>query len=294
MTLRRIILAGLLAMSCGLVMSTARAEEPSRLEKAAQEARAEADKALKAAKEKQRQAGAQLKQAESKLKRASAETKQAAEEALESAKEAYASAEQAVLLAEREVRLGITKLHDRAHAHAHEAKSEAQAKVSELKAHAETAVTEAKAEAAASQEKAERTVHVIQAKAHELVREAVGGTGENARRQAARRHAWRELSSNVDRPEDVPPSVREELRRNAQRIARLRRIRSLASERRETALIARTETLLARESMRHDKKLAALWAAARAKQSAIDRLKAAPDDELDPPEEAAEEEEEQP
>jgi len=277
-------------MSCTLmvsVVSTAQAEEPSRLEKASTEARRETEKALKAAKEKQRQASAQLRQAEIKLKRATAETKKAAEDAVAAAKGAYESAEQAVLQAEQQVKLGVTKLH--------EAKGEAEAKVGELKSQAETAVAEVKAEAEATQEKAARTVHVMQAKAHELVRGAVGGTSENARRQAARRLAWRELASSVERPENVPPSVREELRRNAQRVARLRRIRALATERKETALIARAETLLARESIRHDKQLAALWTAARTKQSASERLKAAaPDDELEPLEEAAEEEEEQP
>jgi hypothetical protein len=121
---------------------------------------------------------------------------------------------------------------------------------------------------------------------------AVGATGENARRRHARRMAWRQLSNQVERPQDVPPSVREELRRHAQRTARLKRIRTLANEKREAALVTRADTLLAREQQRHAKKLASLWSAMHAERG-TDRVKAAEDDDQDPAEEPSEEEEEQ-
>jgi hypothetical protein len=136
------------------------------------------------------------------------------------------------------------------------------------------------------------TVRNIEAKAHQIMQTAVGATGENARRRHARRMAWRQLSNQVERPQDVPPSVREELRRHAQRLARLQRIRALANEKKEPALVARADALIAREEQRHTTKLEVLWSAMHA-QRGTSRAKPAEEEDQDPGEEQAEEEEEQ-
>jgi hypothetical protein len=163
----------------------------------------------------------------------------------------------------------------KAHERAHDVTDEAAEKVGELKSEAEAAAAKAKAEAEG---------------AHEIMRDAVGATGESALRNVQRRSTWRELAKNVDRPENVPPNVREELRRHAQRIARLRRIRALASESNQPELVARADSLIAREDARHKRKLESFWTA----RDKLARERPTPDDDHDPPEETAEEEEEQP
>lgn len=259
MTARATLLGMLLALTMSAVSAGAARAEESEAKKVVQKAREKADKALETAEEKTEQAIEKVKDAKDKVVRATAETKQAAEQA----------ADQVADKAEK-----------------------AAEKVSELTAEAEAAAEKAKTEAEVAAEEAGNTIRVMRARTHELVREAVGPTGDNARRNAVRRSAWRELARNVDHPDQVPPNVREELRRHAQRVARLRRIRTLASQRNDAALAARADVLIAREDARHKRKLETLWAV-RDKQRPSAAAQA-PEDDPDPPEETAEEEEEQP
>lgn len=267
-----------------LCVSTARAEDPKD-KSLTEQAREGAQKGVRELKEAQRSARDELKQAEQNVRDAERQLKDAAADAKEAAAKALSEAKEALERAKREV-----------HAGAHAATDEATGKAAELKADVAEAAVKArdKAEGAAEEAAAGAmtTVRNIEAKAHQIMQTAVGATGENARRRHARRMAWRQLSNQVERPQDVPPGVREELRRHAQRLARLQRIRTLANEKKEPALVARTDALIAREEQRHTKKLAVLWSAMHA-QGGANRAKTSEEEDQDPREEQAEEEEEQ-
>lgn len=287
---------------CLLAASGVRAEEPedkSVVDKARQEAQSklrDAREAEQSARQKLREAEQRLKSAERELKIAAADAKQAAEAAVSDAKQAL---ERAKLEATAAGTTTIQTIRDLKNVGkerleatldtASAAKDQAADKAAELKGEVAEAAARARNEAEGAAQQADTTVRQLGAKAHEIMREAVGATGEGAQRRQARRMAWRQLSSRAERPQDVTPSVREELRRHAQRVARLRRIRVLATEKQEPALVERTDKLLARENGRHEKKLAVLWSVQEAKQ----RAKVGEDDEQDPAEEQAEEEEEQ-
>lgn len=246
----RSMMFGALVLAMSWVLDAGAARaEESDAKKIVHKARQRADEALDTAEQKTEQAVDKVKEAKRKVVEVAAETKQAAERAAD----------------------------------------QAATKVGEIKTEAEAAAAKAKTEAEAAAHEAEGAIHMMRSRTHEIMRDAVGPTGENARRNATRRSAWRELAKNVDRPEQLPPNVREELRRHAQRIARLRRIRTLASDSKQTALVERTDALIAREEARHKRKLDTFWAA-RGKQA---RERPTPDDDQDPPDETPEEEEEQ-
>jgi len=312
-------MAVLLLTAGVLRASTVRAED----DPAAKAAHDKAVRSYDAANDKLEAAQERLKAAELKLQAASAETKQAAQNAVDAAKraveaagsEAGAKANQARSAVERLVgatgqKLGQAKdalgrAKATATGEAHEARAEAHAatdkavasavdKANALKAGVEAATVEAKQEAQVAMEHADETVHRVQAVAHQVVSDAIGSTSKGARLRMARRAAWRWLAGDIDKPENLPPSVREELKRHAQRIARLQRIRVLANEKPDTALIKRADALIERENTRHQAKLQTLLAGAHAKRMTNDRIRTAAEDEPDPAEETVEEEEEQP
>ncbi len=108
--------------------------------------------------------------------------------------------------------------------------------------------------------------------------------------RAARRALWRSLGHADERPDDVPVPVRAELRKHAQRMARLQRIRTLAIGQKDQASAARTDKLFARELARHRAALAKLWPPApRAATAAADK-----NDEVDDPGDQEPEDEEEP
>jgi colicin import membrane protein len=306
-------IGAMLLGACLLLSPAVRAEEPKD-KSLTEQAREQAQKRVRDLQDAERSARQELKKAEQKvrqaeqqLKNAAADAKQAAETALSEAKQALerakleaSSAGTMALEAVRDLKnAGKHKLDatlETAHTKAHDATDKAVGKAAELKAGVAEAAAKARngAEGTAEEVAAEAgaTVRNVQAKAHQIMQTAVGATGENARRRHARRMAWRQLADQVERPQDVPPAVREELRRHAQRTARLKRIRTLANEKREAALTARADTLIAREEQRHAKKLATLWSAMHAQRD-TDRVKLGEDEDQDPAEEPAEEEEEQ-
>jgi hypothetical protein len=269
-----VIAAAVVAMSAisgSLLIHTARAEDPkdkSLTERAREQGAArlrELQEAEKAALEKLSEAEQKVKEAEKQLQSAAADAKQAAEKAVRDAKRALQAAE--------------TK--------ARAATDKGVGKAAELKADVVEAATQARDEAEGAAEEAGAKVKHMRGLVGEIARDALGASDQHAVRKQARRSAWRRMSGHVERPRDVPPAVREELRRHAQRIARLQRIRIVATEQNDRDSVARVDKLVARENARHEKRLPALWDAAGAR-------KGGEDEEQEPAEQVAEDEEEQP
>ena len=77
------------------------------------------------------------------------------------------------------------------------------------------------------------------------------------RRRERRRGVWRRLrrSAMVQRPADIPPPIRNELRRHARRIAKLARIEDLAEAAENSTAVQRVHRLRQRERQRHDRRL---------------------------------------
>lgn len=95
-------------------------------------------------------------------------------------------------------------------------------------------------------------------KAREQVQSALPGSGQEARNERARyarRVAWHGLMNRVQGPSKIAPDVRQELRHHAHRMAMLRRIRALAGEKVDEAVVQRCDKLIAREEKRHQDKL---------------------------------------
>lgn len=92
--------------------------------------------------------------------------------------------------------------------------------------------------------------------AGERVREVAAEVGERLR--AARRAAFDGMDDRVDRPSDIPPPARAELKLHARRIAELQRIRSLAQQKGDLEAKQRSEELIAREHSRHDRRMGEL------------------------------------
>lgn len=300
-----VIAATLLALSGSLLVHTASAEDPkdkSLTEQAREQAAArlrDLREAEKAAREKLREAEQKVKEAEQQLKSAAADAKHAAEKAVSDAKRALKAAEleasaagtrtmQAIRALQRDGKQNLDATLETAQAKAHAATDKVAGKAAELKADVAEAAAQARDEAEGAAEQAGAEVKRVQGMVGEIARDALGASNEHALRKQARRSAWRRMSGRVERPRDVPPAVREELRRHAQRIARLRRIRLVATEQSDRDSVARVDKLVARENARHEKRLPALWDAAGARKGGGE------DEEHDPAEEAAEDEEEQP
>jgi F0F1-type ATP synthase membrane subunit b/b' len=110
-------------------------------------------------------------------------------------------------------------------------------------------------------------------KAREQMKQALPGLpgSESRKDQAryARRVAWHSLMNRVQRPSELSPPVREELRHHAMRMAKLQRIHSIATLKGDKQAMARCDKLLVREQTRHKDKLAHLLPAqGRAKPAA--------------------------
>jgi hypothetical protein len=295
-----LIAAAVVAMSGLLFVHTASAEEPkdkSLTEQAREQGAArlrELREAEKAAREKLREAEQKVKEAEQQLKSAAADAKQAAEKAVSDAKRALQAAKLEASAAGTRTIQAVRALQKEGKATLETAEAKAQAttdkvagKAAELKADVVEAAAQARDEAEGAAEQAGAKVKHMQGLVGEIARDALGASNEQALRKQARRSAWRRMAGHVERPRDVPPAVREELRRHAQRIARLRRIRLVATEQSDRDSVARVDKLVARENERHEKRLPALWDAAGAR-------KGGEAEEQDPAEEAAEDDEEQP
>jgi hypothetical protein len=116
----------------------------------------------------------------------------------------------------------------------------------------------------------------------------------------ARRALWRTLRHELATPAALPTAVREELRRYAQRVARLQRIRELCAQKKDQAAMLRADKLLQREQERHRVVLARLWpasstrAARRAARAAARQRAEEEEEEGEPDPEAEEEPEGQP
>jgi hypothetical protein len=66
------------------------------------------------------------------------------------------------------------------------------------------------------------------------------------------------MMQRVRKPSDIPQPMRAELRQHARRTARLARIRAIATDKKDTAVLKRCDALIAREKTRHDAKMAQL------------------------------------
>jgi len=78
--------------------------------------------------------------------------------------------------------------------------------------------------------------------------------------RSRRAAAWARLRrrAGVDRPSDIPPPMRAELRNHARRTARLSRVIQVALEAGDSDAVARAQALQEREDARHERRMAAL------------------------------------
>jgi len=259
--LRSIVLAWL---GCTLVTARASAEpEPEKtvneVREAAREKVHEAREAIHEARDKAKAAIKQAKEtAAAKAGEVEAETGQALEGAKDKAKEAVK-----------------------------EAKDKAKEAVKEAKDKAKEAVQSAK------QDVAETKREVLEG-AHEKLRETMGPKEHDRaeRARAARRTAWIGFRNRWRAPAEIPADMRVELRKHAVRVAKLTRIRSLASEKDDKPAVERADKLLTVERARHRAVIAKLMKAhpPQARPNAQEEE----EDEEDPQEGAEEEEEEEP
>jgi len=175
----------------------------------------------------------------------------------------------------------------------HEARDKAKQAAIEAKLETKHAVHEAREEA---REKAHEAVDAVETQTHRALqglRAAIGGSDRAERVRHARKAAFEKVARRVKKPSDVPHKVREELRHHARRVARLARIRALAAEKPDPALVERSDALLKRENERHETKMSKLWATERPAANHAAVPGSDPDDEGDPPDEIAEEAEEE-
>jgi hypothetical protein len=154
---------------------------------------------------------------------------------------------------------------DEARAHMKEARDQMQ----EAREQVKSAVDKAPDEARVAMEKAraEGREAVQQARdamkdARESLKQALPGMAgpkdRAERARYARRMAWHAMMHRVHRPSDIPPAMREELRHHARRMARLARIRAIASDKKDEAVTKRCDALITREQARHQAKMAQL------------------------------------
>jgi hypothetical protein len=99
------------------------------------------------------------------------------------------------------------------------------------------------------------------------------------RSKRARHLYWRTMTQHLQRPSQIPPDVRGELRHHARRLARLQRIQELAERKRDQKTLDRVGKLIAREHERHGRKMHAHFSAlsaAKGAPAAVDGKPAAP------------------
>jgi hypothetical protein len=131
--------------------------------------------------------------------------------------------------------------------------------------------------------------------ARDSLTQALPGAGAKDRAERARyarRIAWHGLMHRLHRPSDIPPGMREELRHHARRMARLTRIRAIATDKKDQAVSRRCDALITREQARHEAKMTQLEKALPAPSPTRAAANTHEDDE-DPAEPEAPEEEEQ-
>lgn len=214
-------------------------------------------------------------QAHQKLEQA----KQAVHEAREQAHQKLEQAKQVVHEARDEVEVSGKHAEESARGAVHDAQREAHEKLEQARA----GLNEAKRE--------------VLTEAHEALRDAMGPQLHDQREHArlTRRAAWKELHKHWRTPQEIPGEIRLELRTHAVRAAKLMRIRTLAAEHHDPKTVARTESLLAAEGMRHHARMAELISAHPGSAQAGDEPPG--EDELedqDQPQDKEDDEEQQP
>jgi chromosome segregation ATPase len=218
----------------GADVELAPAPEPKRAP--AMDMPAGSEEALEEARHKARDA---MKEAREAMRNVPQDTHQALEQARQAMKEAHEQAREAMEKVPEEARREME-----------------QARAQMQKAHEQG--KEALDEAKAAMDKARAQVD----KAREQMKQALPGlpgtASQKDQARYARRVAWHALMNRVQKPSDVPPAAREELRHHAQRMAKLQRIHALAASKADKATIARCDKLLVREQARHQQKIAAL------------------------------------
>jgi hypothetical protein len=124
---------------------------------------------------------------------------------------------------------------------------------------------------------------------HQKVEQWLGPPEQRAERARERRRSeLRAMRSHFQRGADIPPPVREALRKHARRSARLLRIRVLAEAAGDKASIARCDQLIALERTRHHARMAQLLPKSSAAPGAAEPDEG-DEDEIAPEEEGAEE-----
>jgi ElaB/YqjD/DUF883 family membrane-anchored ribosome-binding protein len=191
------------------------------------------------------------------------QAKQAVHEAREQAHQKLEQAQQAV----HEAREQAHQKLEQAKEAVHEARDKVEATGEHAEEGARNAVHDAQREAHEKLEQARSGLNdakrEVLTEAHDALREAMGPELHDQRERArlTRRAAWKELHKHWRTPQEIPGEVRLELRTHAVRAAKLMRIRTLAAQQHDPKTVARTETLLAGEGMRHHARMAELISA---------------------------------
>jgi ferritin-like metal-binding protein YciE len=197
------------------------------------------------------------------------------------------------------------QLHERieeARAHMKEARDQVQEARDQVKSAVDKAPDEARAameKARAEGREAMQQARDAMKEARESLKQALPGAGPKERAERARyarRMAWHAMMHRVRRPSDIPPAMREELRHHARRMARLARIRAIATDKKDEAVTKRCDALITREQARHETKMAQLQKALPPPAPPPRAAANQHEDDEDPaePEPAEEEEQEEP
>jgi len=192
------------------------------------------------------------------------DAKQHAQQARQAVKEQLAEGKQALHEAKQKVKAEVDAVRERAAAAKAQAHEEVHAAEHQVAQDVEAAKQQGQQALDEARERMHEARQQLLDKAHQKLDEALAG-GDQGDAQAAqrardaRRAAFHDMHAHVKRPAEIPPEVRQALRVHAQRSARLARIRALAEQAGDSAAVARTDTLIAKERAQHHGKLARFW-----------------------------------
>jgi hypothetical protein len=139
-----------------------------------------------------------------------------------------------------------------------ETREQMRAAVDKAPEDARAAVEKARAEGRQAMEQARDAMKEARDSFKQALPGLAGPKDRAERARYARRMAWHTMMHRIHRPSDIPQPMRAELQHHARRMARLTRIHAIAADKKDAAVVKRSETLMSREQARHDAKMAQL------------------------------------
>lgn len=205
------------------------------------EARQKADAAMKDAKAAVDAAEAKMQAAREKMRAAVEQSRTGSEDAAKAMRE---EAQKAMKEASEAVR---------------KAREQAQQQAKAAMEQAREGMEQSREQVREQMQSAREEVRTKMEEAHAAMRGAIGAGDRGAIMKHTRRKLFLSMRPHVERPEDIPSAVRDELRTHARRMARLTRAREVAIEVKNDEAKTRSQQLMAREMVRHRQQLIALW-----------------------------------